>query len=34
MTLNREEKRALSQYRLDKGDRLLADARLLLEQGR
>ncbi|HXF92886.1 MAG TPA: HEPN domain-containing protein [Nitrospiraceae bacterium] len=34
MTLNREEKRALSRYRLDKADRLLADAGLLLEQGR
>jgi len=34
MTLNREEKIALSRYRLDKADRLLADARLLLEQGR
>ncbi len=33
MTLNREEKRALSRYRLDKADRLLADAGLLPEQG-
>lgn len=34
MTLSREEKRALSRYRLDKADRLLADAELLLEQSR
>ncbi len=34
MTLSREEKRALSRYRLEKADRLLADARLLLEQRR
>jgi len=34
MTLNREEKKALSQYRLERAERLLEDARLLFEQGR
>lgn len=34
MTLDREEKRALSKYRLEKAERLLEDARLLHKDGR
>lgn len=34
MTLNKEEKKALSRYRLEKAERLLDDARLLLKEGR
>lgn len=34
MTLNLEEKEALSRYRLEKAERLLDDARLLLKEGR
>lgn len=34
MTLSIEEKRSLSEYRLEKAKRLLDDARLLLEQNR
>jgi len=34
MTLNIEEKKSLSKYRLDKAERLLDDAKLLLNEGR
>jgi uncharacterized protein (UPF0332 family) len=34
MTLNAEEKKALSKLRLDKAERFLDDARLLLKEGR
>lgn len=34
MTLNIEEKKALSKYRFEKAERLLNDAQLLLEEGR
>jgi uncharacterized protein (UPF0332 family) len=34
MTLNIEEKKSLSSYRLDKAERLLEDARLLLKEKR
>lgn len=34
MTLNAEEKKSLSKYRLDKAERLLEDARLLLQEKR
>lgn len=34
MTLNIEEKKTLSKYRLEKAERLLDDARLLLKEGR
>jgi hypothetical protein len=34
MTLSAEEKKALSKYRLEKAERLLDDAKLLLKEGR
>lgn len=34
MTLNAKEKKALSRYRIEKAERLLDDARLLLKEGR
>jgi uncharacterized protein (UPF0332 family) len=34
MTLNKEEKKTLSQYRIEKAKRLLDDAHLLLKEGR
>src|SRR3989338_5945535 len=34
MTINIEEKKSLSKYRLDKAERLLDDAKLLLNEGR